>query len=77
MLLLNKTLKSENGQWRHFLSLSKLSKYRAAPEKEWGLIYKLASDKQGFLHKDSVRGIYDGSVFYKLEEQRTSSRSDI
>ncbi|KAF8723654.1 hypothetical protein HU200_021612 [Digitaria exilis] len=49
----------------------------AAPEKEWGLIYKLASDKQGFLHKDSVRGIYDGSVFYKLEEQRTSSRSDI
>jgi len=49
----------------------------AAPEKEWGLIYKLASDNEGFLHKDSARGIYDGSVFYKLEEQRTSSRSDM
>ncbi|RCV21114.1 hypothetical protein SETIT_4G111700v2 [Setaria italica] len=48
-----------------------------APEGEWGLIYKLASDKQGFLHKDSARGIYDGSVFYMLEEQRTSSRSDM
>jgi peroxygenase len=40
-------------------------------------MYKLASDKQGFLHKDSARGIYDGSVFYKLEEQRTSARSDM
>ncbi|XP_062228618.1 probable peroxygenase 4 isoform X2 [Phragmites australis] len=49
----------------------------AAPEKEWGLIYKLASDTHGFLHKDSVRGIYDGSVFFKLEEHRTSSRSDM
>ncbi|KAL6861708.1 hypothetical protein ACP4OV_017408 [Aristida adscensionis] len=47
-----------------------------APETEWGLIYKLASDEQGFLHKDSVKGIYDGSVFFKLEEE-TSSRSDI
>lgn len=52
-------------------------KYRSAPEGEWGLIYKLASDSKGFLHKDSVKGIYDGKVFYKLEEQRTSSRSDM
>uniref|UniRef100_A0A453RA19 Uncharacterized protein n=1 Tax=Aegilops tauschii subsp. strangulata TaxID=200361 RepID=A0A453RA19_AEGTS len=42
-----------------------------APVKEWGLTYKLASDKDGFLHKDSVRGIYDGSVFVKLEEKRS------
>ncbi|CAD6339629.1 unnamed protein product [Miscanthus lutarioriparius] len=34
----------------------------SAPEAEWGLTYKLASDKQGFLHKDSARGIYDGSL---------------
>ncbi|KAF8641678.1 hypothetical protein HU200_067699 [Digitaria exilis] len=50
---------------------------RSASEGEWGLIYKLASDNEGFLHKDSVKGIYDGKVFYKLEEQRMSSRSDI
>ncbi|EER89543.1 hypothetical protein BDA96_10G128200 [Sorghum bicolor] len=49
----------------------------SAPEKEWGLIYKLASDKQGFLHKDSTRGIYDGSVFYKLEKLRMSARCDM
>jgi len=49
----------------------------SAPENEWGLTYKLASDKDGFLHKDSVRGIYDGSVFVKLEEKRRSLRSEI
>ncbi|TVU11812.1 hypothetical protein EJB05_45417 [Eragrostis curvula] len=53
------------------------AKGRSAPEKEWGLIYKLASDEEGFLHRDSVRGIYDGSVFFKLEKQRTSFRSDV
>ncbi|XP_066378008.1 probable peroxygenase 4 isoform X2 [Miscanthus floridulus] len=49
----------------------------SAPEAEWGLTYKLASDKQGFLHKDSARGIYDGSVFYELEEQKTSARCEM
>uniref|UniRef100_A0ACD5UBW1 Uncharacterized protein n=1 Tax=Avena sativa TaxID=4498 RepID=A0ACD5UBW1_AVESA len=41
-----------------------------APQVEWGLIYTLASDWLGFLHKDDIRGIYDGSVFTKLEEKR-------
>uniref|UniRef100_A0ACD5Z484 Uncharacterized protein n=1 Tax=Avena sativa TaxID=4498 RepID=A0ACD5Z484_AVESA len=45
------------------------------PEIEWGGIYKLAHDNGGFLHKDDARGIYDGSVFVKLEEKRASSRS--
>ncbi|VAI84892.1 unnamed protein product [Triticum turgidum subsp. durum] len=49
----------------------------SAPVNEWGLTYKLASDKDGFLHKDSVRGIYDGSVFVKLEEKRRSLRSEV
>ncbi|VAI72728.1 probable peroxygenase 4 [Triticum dicoccoides] len=48
----------------------------SAPVNEWGLTYKLASDRDGFLQKDSVRGIYDGSVFVKLEEKR-SLRSEI
>uniref|UniRef100_A0ACD5V8S5 Uncharacterized protein n=1 Tax=Avena sativa TaxID=4498 RepID=A0ACD5V8S5_AVESA len=47
------------------------------PVKEWGLSYKLSSDKDGFLHKDSIRGIYDGSEFIKLEEKRRSSRSEM
>ncbi|KQK18709.1 probable peroxygenase 4 [Brachypodium distachyon] len=49
----------------------------SAPETEWGLTYKLASDKRGFLHKDSVRGIYDGSLFVKLEEERMSYQSEM
>ncbi|KQK22972.1 probable peroxygenase 5 [Brachypodium distachyon] len=44
------------------------------PEIEWGGIYKLARDSDGFLHKDDARGIYDGSVFVKLEEKRASSQ---
>uniref|UniRef100_A0A0D3GEZ1 Uncharacterized protein n=1 Tax=Oryza barthii TaxID=65489 RepID=A0A0D3GEZ1_9ORYZ len=53
------------------------AKGRAAPIQEWGLIYGLASDKNGYFHKDSVRGIYDGSVFVKLEEERASSQSTV
>ncbi|KQK22974.1 hypothetical protein BRADI_1g70400v3 [Brachypodium distachyon] len=49
----------------------------APPQAEWGLIYTLASDWLGFLHKDSVRGIYDGSVFTKLEEKWNPSQSDM
>uniref|UniRef100_A0A453FGC5 Uncharacterized protein n=1 Tax=Aegilops tauschii subsp. strangulata TaxID=200361 RepID=A0A453FGC5_AEGTS len=50
---------------------------RAPPEIEWGLLFTLASDWLGFLHKDSVRGIYDGSVFTKLEKKWHPSQSDI
>ena len=52
-------------------------KHRGAAIKEWGLIYGLASDKNGYFHKDSVRGIYDGSVFVKLEKERESSQSTV
>ncbi|KAF7084083.1 hypothetical protein CFC21_087770 [Triticum aestivum] len=43
------------------------------PQIEWGGIYNVASDNDGFLHKDNARGIYDGSVFVKLEEKRAFS----
>jgi len=49
----------------------------AGPVGEWELTYELSSDKHGFLHKNSIRGIYDGSEFVKLEEKRRSSRSEI
>lgn len=50
---------------------------RAPPVIEWELLFTLASDWLGFLHKDSVRGIYDGSVFTKLEKKWHPSQSDI
>ncbi|KFK41480.1 hypothetical protein AALP_AA2G136200 [Arabis alpina] len=39
---------------------------------EWKLLYHLCKDKNGLLHKDSMRAVYDGSIFEKLEKQRAS-----
>jgi peroxygenase len=41
---------------------------------EWKLIYSLCKDKEGYLHKDTVRAIYDGSVFVKLEQERKQAK---
>ncbi|MED6113252.1 putative peroxygenase 5 [Stylosanthes scabra] len=41
---------------------------------EWNLIYKLAKDKDGLLEKETIRGIYDGSVFEILKEKHSSGK---
>jgi peroxygenase len=33
------------------------------------MLYKLAQDKDGYLRKGTVRGVYDGSLFYQLAAQ--------
>ncbi|CAL5019436.1 unnamed protein product [Urochloa decumbens] len=38
----------------------------AAAEGEWKTLYSLGKDKDGLLHKDVVRSVYDGSLFHKL-----------
>ncbi|XP_044494548.1 probable peroxygenase 5 [Mangifera indica] len=45
-------------------------KGRVASFAEWKLLYDLSKDKDGLLHKDTVRAIYDGSLFYQLEKGR-------
>lgn len=37
---------------------------------EWRILYHLAKDKDGLLQKETVRGVYDGSLFSKLEDDR-------
>uniref|UniRef100_J3LGU1 EF-hand domain-containing protein n=1 Tax=Oryza brachyantha TaxID=4533 RepID=J3LGU1_ORYBR len=37
---------------------------------EWKMLYRLGKDKDGLLHKDAVRGVYDGSLFAKLVAKR-------
>ncbi|XP_066375414.1 probable peroxygenase 5 isoform X1 [Miscanthus floridulus] len=42
---------------------------------EWKVLYSLCKDEKGFLHKDTVRAVYDGSLFEKLEHERKSKES--
>ncbi|TVU47893.1 hypothetical protein EJB05_07509 [Eragrostis curvula] len=40
---------------------------------EWTLIYNLAKDKDGLLHRETIRGIFDGSIFERLQHDKKSS----
>ncbi|XP_044478246.1 probable peroxygenase 4 [Mangifera indica] len=46
---------------------------------EWKVLYDLCKDKHGLLHKDTVRAVYDGSLFERLEKERqsTSKKADV
>uniref|UniRef100_K3Y137 EF-hand domain-containing protein n=1 Tax=Setaria italica TaxID=4555 RepID=K3Y137_SETIT len=41
---------------------------------EWKVLYSLCKDKDGFLHKDTVRAVYDGSLFERLEQERKAKK---
>jgi peroxygenase len=42
---------------------------------EWKMLYSLCKDEKGFLHKDTVRAVYDGSLFEMLERERNAKES--
>ncbi|KAK3128874.1 hypothetical protein QOZ80_6BG0467560 [Eleusine coracana subsp. coracana] len=42
----------------------------AAAETEWKLIYHVGRDGLGFLHRETIRGIYDGSIFPILAKRK-------
>ncbi|XP_050235300.1 probable peroxygenase 4 [Mercurialis annua] len=41
---------------------------------EWKVLYMLCKDKDGLLQKDTVRAVYDGSVFEHLEKEKESAK---
>lgn len=43
---------------------------RVAAHMEWTTLYIVGKDKDGLLSKETVRSVYDGSLFYKLEKER-------
>jgi peroxygenase len=49
---------------------------RAAANLEWSLAYSLLKDKDGFLTKEAIRGVYDGSIFYEIERKRQQSKME-
>lgn len=42
---------------------------------EWRLLYRIGKDENGLLQKETIRGVYDGSLFEQLENKRASSSS--
>ncbi|CAK8570406.1 unnamed protein product [Lathyrus sativus] len=41
---------------------------------EWKILYVLCKDKNGLLHKETVRGVYDGSLFEKMEKEHSEKK---
>ncbi|GJN00138.1 hypothetical protein PR202_ga17302 [Eleusine coracana subsp. coracana] len=42
---------------------------------EWKVLFALCKDKDGFLHKETVRAVYDGSLFDRMEQERKAKES--
>ncbi|XP_050373704.1 probable peroxygenase 4 isoform X2 [Argentina anserina] len=40
---------------------------------EWKILYFLCKDKNGLLHKETVRAVYDGSLFEQMEKERLAA----
>ncbi|KAJ9708515.1 hypothetical protein PVL29_000516 [Vitis rotundifolia] len=40
---------------------------------EWKILYFLCKDKNGLLHKETIRAVYDGSLFDRMQEDRASA----
>ncbi|XVE91963.1 hypothetical protein REPUB_Repub01dG0056500 [Reevesia pubescens] len=43
---------------------------RVASWTEWMTLYNLCKDQRGLLRKETIRGVYDGSLFEHMERER-------
>ncbi|KAD4983123.1 hypothetical protein R6Q59_002782 [Mikania micrantha] len=42
---------------------------------EWKILYYLAKDKNGLLRKDTIRAVYDGSLFEKMAAEMSTKKN--
>ena len=53
-------------------------KNRTAEKLEWGITYLLLKDREGFVSKELIRGMFDGSIFEtmakKVEAQKMQKK---
>ncbi|GAY56501.1 hypothetical protein CUMW_172380 [Citrus unshiu] len=69
MLKANREPKDYGG-WLVFFFLFIL----VAAYSEWKILYVLCKDKNGLLRKDTVRAVYDGSLFEHMEKEHESAK---
>ncbi|WCJ33607.1 Caleosin-related family protein [Euphorbia peplus] len=41
---------------------------------EWKILYVLCKDKEGLLQKDTVKAVYDGSLFLHMQQEKESAK---
>ncbi|KAK4484138.1 hypothetical protein RD792_011358, partial [Penstemon davidsonii] len=41
---------------------------------DWKILYMLCKDKNGMLQKDTIRAVYDGSLFEKMAKEKASKK---
>lgn len=48
---------------------------RLASYTEWKILYVLCKDKDGLLHKETIRAVYDGSLFEHMEKEHSQKKN--
>ncbi|KAB1205799.1 putative peroxygenase 4 [Morella rubra] len=41
---------------------------------EWQALYSLCKDKNGLLHRETIKAVYDGNLFERMEKERSSAK---
>lgn len=47
---------------------------RVASYSEWKALYMLCKDENGVLQKDTIRAVYDGSLFQQMAKDKAASK---
>lgn len=48
--------------------------FRLASYTEWKILYVLCKDKDGLLQRETVRAVYDGSLFEHMEKEHSQKK---